>query len=85
MNPYQRKLFKSIDHILWKDWDPLQLYPAAPKDEYQNYTSELFHLKISAASISLLEDKLLELENKILGREGNPERCKKIASIIFNL
>lgn len=38
----QLQLYKGIDDILWKDWDPIGVSPHGPRDEYHTYLLQVF-------------------------------------------
>ena len=85
MTPLQRKLFKSIDEILWKDWDPLDLNGAVPKDEYQNYTPAIFKLKLMGADVDTIAHQLQEFEQNAMGLSHATGKAFKVATQIHAL
>ena len=46
MSPEHKALYKSVDEILWNDWDPIGVNDIAPRDEYQSYVPEIFSMLI---------------------------------------
>ena len=47
----QLQLYKDIDEILWKDWDPIGVSSmGAPRDEYNTYVPQVFKLAIEDAA-----------------------------------
>jgi hypothetical protein len=38
----QLQLYKGIDDILWKYWDPIGVSPHGPRDEYHTYLLQVF-------------------------------------------
>ena len=85
MTPEQKKLYKSIDEILWNDWDPIGVNDFAPRDEYQSYTPPILSLKINGADTETIAKMLYEIETEIIGVTGNMEQCRQVAGKIFNL
>jgi hypothetical protein len=79
-----KELYRAIDEILWKDWDPINVKDLAPRDEYQGYIPEILRMKISGADIDSISKRLYQIETEILGLKGNLEHCKLIAMMIFN-
>ena len=45
----QLQLYKGIDEILWKHWDPIGVSPHAPRDEYHRYLPQVFKLALEDA------------------------------------
>lgn len=85
MTSEHKKLYKAIDEILWKDWDPIGINDIAPRDEYQSYTPTIFGLKINGAGKEAIANKLYEIETVTIGVSGNIDLCRKIAEKIINL
>jgi len=58
--PGKSKIYKLIDEILWKDWDPIGVndIPSA-RDEYQSYTPQVFSLKTANADPEKIAQHLL--------------------------
>jgi hypothetical protein len=48
--PDQLQLYKAIDEILWKDWDPIGVSPHGLRDEYHAYLPEVFKLALEDAA-----------------------------------
>ena len=42
--PRQLELYRAIDEILWRDWDPIGVSKLddSPRDEYQGYVPQAF-------------------------------------------
>ena len=55
----QLQLYKGIDEILWKDWDPIGVSGmGAPRDEYGAYVPEVFKLAIGDAAPQTIAEHL---------------------------
>lgn len=50
--PDQLALYRGIDEILWRDWDPIGVfaYEDAARDEYRGYVPQVFQLALRGAS-----------------------------------
>ena len=81
----ERAIYLAINEILWHDWDPIGVNNIAPRDEYENYTPEIFRLKMSGARTEEIANKLLELEQNTIGMGGGREHCLRVAEKIINL
>lgn len=61
-------LYKKIDEILWKDWDPIGLNDIEDvRDEYQGYTPHIFSLTIHGADKAKIANHLYEIETVNMG------------------
>jgi len=76
-------LCKKIDDILWFDWDPIGINDIAPRDAYQSYVPEIFRLVKSKSDRQEIANRLLKLENEIIGLSGTIENCLTIADKIL--
>lgn len=81
----ERAIYLAINEILWHDWDPIGVNNITPRDEYENYTPEIFRLKMSGARTEEIANKLLELEQNTIGMGGGREHCLRVAEKIINL
>jgi len=46
--PRELELYRAIDEILWRDWDPIGVSEIADaRDEYQGYLPEVFRLALA--------------------------------------
>jgi hypothetical protein len=72
-------LYKSVDKILWNDWDPIGVNDIAPRDEYQSYVPEIFSLLVKNRTDKEIAYRLCEIETETIGVIGNREQCLKIA------
>ena len=78
----QNELYDFIDTLLWEEWDPIGVNDAAPRDEYQSYTPQLFSLAIKGATVHEIADRFTYLEQKMMGLESNEQGCKELAEKI---
>lgn len=79
------ELYRSIDEILWRNWDPIGVNDIATRDEYQCYTPIIFNLKRSGADKETIAKTLYEIETITIGLIGNFEQCSQVAEKIINL
>lgn len=85
MTEKQKILYKAIDEILWKDWDPIRLNDIVDvRDEYQGYTPHIFSLTIQGADKVKIAKHLYEIETRNMGMTGNKLHCEQIAEKILN-
>ena len=80
-------LYKKIERILWKDWDPLGVYNEKDTydDEYNSYVPSIFRLAIEDRDIYKISNHLTELQTISMGMSttfGN-EHDKNIAELII--
>ncbi len=85
MTDEQKHVYKDIDEILWKDWDPIGINDIAPRDEYQSYTPEIFGLKIKGADKEAIAQKLNDIATNRMGLFANIDHCRQVAEKIINL
>jgi len=79
-------LFNVIDHILWKDWEPIgggQL--GIPRDEYSSYVSAIVDAKIGDKSAKEIADILHGFTVNEMGMTGNFQRDLDVALKIVGL
>ncbi len=63
MTEKQKKLYRKIDKILWKDWHPIELNDIDEfRDEYQGYTPHIFTLTIKGADKIKISKYLMKLK-----------------------
>ena len=85
MTEQQTILYKVIDEILWKDWDPIGVNDIEDvRDEYQSYTPRVFSLTIQGANKIKIAEHLYHIETINMGMTGNKEHCEKIAQKIID-
>ena len=80
----QLEVFNKIDHILYNDWNPIGV-PDLPRNEYQDYTSQIFKLKIQGAAKEQMAEYLHKLEKNYMGLKGKMDHCEKIAAMIVEI
>jgi len=86
MTEKQKKLYKAIDEILWKDWDPIGVNNIEDiRDEYQHYTPYIFSLTTDGANKVKTAEHLFKIETVNMGIDGNKIHCEKIAEKILSL
>ena len=86
MTSEQKAIYKSIDEILWTQWDPIGVNDIEDvRDEYQSYTPTIFSMRIHGADKEAIANKLFEIETKTMGVLGNIEHCRKISEQILNI
>ena len=85
MTAEQLTLYKSIDEILWLDWDPIGINKDGIRDEYYGYLPQVFQLKISGASKSEIAKYLDGVVTERMGMESDIEFSEQIADKIIAL
>ena len=75
----QKEIYKSVDEILWNEWDPIGVNDVAPRDEYQSYVPEIFSMLIQNRTDKEIADRLYNIETETIGVLGSREHCLKIA------
>ena len=86
LSPRQKELWKKIQRILWKKWDPIGVYEEYSEwcDEYDCYVPHVFrlavegndHIRIAASLTSTIN------QNIGLGASNNNEHDIKVAKLI---
>jgi hypothetical protein len=85
MTSEQLKLYKSIDEILWSDWDPIGVNKDGVRDEYEGYVPQVFQLKISGANKIEIAKYLYKIVTENMGMESNMKFSERIAAKIIAL
>ena len=85
MTPEQVEMYKTIDDILWSDWDPIGINKIGVRDEYNSYLPQVYQLKVGGATEMEIAKYLDEVVTERMGMESNMEFNKKIAEKIFAL
>ena len=80
MTEGEKDLYKTVDEILWNDWDPIGVNNIAPRDEYQSYVPEIFSMLINSKPEKEIADRLYKIETETIGVLGNREHCSTIAN-----
>ena len=75
MSPEHKALYKSVDEILWNDWDPIGVNDIAPRDEYQSYVPEIFSMLIHNKTEKEIAARLYKIETETSGVFGRRENC----------
>ena len=79
-------LYKDIEEILWKKWNPIGVDNSCDYDEeYKSYVVHILRLKNEGADKHKLSKHLYQLETLSIGLAGNKNRCDEIAQAIFDL
>jgi hypothetical protein len=81
--PDELALYKAIDEILWKDWDPIGVndMPEA-RDEYQSYLPHIFRLAIEGKDAEHISSSLIATIEGNIGLCADKEHCLKVAKKI---
>ncbi|TGM85379.1 hypothetical protein [Leptospira licerasiae] len=77
--------FKKIDDILWFNWDPLGMNDTEHRDEYQDYTADIFNLKRNDASVLQIANHLYDIELNSIGAGRGRKSCIEVAERIYRL
>ena len=65
--PDQLALYKAIDEILWRDWDPIGISGSeGPRDEYHAYLPQVFQLTL-AGDRTRIADYLFTVATERMG------------------
>ena len=67
----QLQLYKGIDDILWKDWDPIGVSPHGSRDEYHRYLPRVFKLALEDAA----PPKIAEYLHKVVTERMELPSC----------
>lgn len=82
----QKKIYDTIDNILWSEWDPIGVNEIEEaRDEYQSYTPEIFNLKLNGADAETISNALREIQTVRIELYNNLENCGHVAQKIFDL
>jgi len=87
MKNEETKLYKSIDEILWNDWDPIGVndFGEDARDEYYGYLPEVYQLKINGATKTEIAKYLDLVVTNRMGMSSNMEHSLNIAEKIVAL
>ncbi|MES9924910.1 MAG: hypothetical protein ABW152_12500 [Candidatus Thiodiazotropha endolucinida] len=84
--PDELELYKIIDEILWKDWDPIGVNDAPEaRDEYQSYLPDIFRLAVEGKDARHIASSLIATVEGNIGLSANKERCYRVAEKIVNV
>ena len=62
-----KEIQEAIREVLYRDWDPLNVCDAGPKDEYDGSIGPLYHLLIRMPSRHTVAHELVKLADGYLG------------------
>ena len=85
INAAQVKLYKTIDEILWFDWDPIGINQEGIRDEYYGYVPEIYQLKVSGSSKLEIAKHLDKIITEKMGMKSDMSHNMQIAEKIFTL
>ena len=79
------KRYKTIDEILWNDWDPIGVndVPQA-RDEYQGYLAHIFRLAVEGKSAEHISSSLVATIEGNIGLSADNESCYRVAEKIVD-
>ena len=78
------KIFRIIDHVVWRKWDPLNLNTRWLRHEYLMYLHEIFSMIKNNESVNVIAKHLQKLEKKQFGYKRKPYReLKKLVRIMM--
>lgn len=69
------------------DWDPIDLFPHAPSDEYHSEIEKIQRLLVATEDLDKLTEGIYEIFVESFGRETfnkSKEECKRIARILLH-
>jgi hypothetical protein len=80
----QNKIYKTIDEILWNDWDPIRVNETEEaRNEYQSYTPQVFSFRINNSDNETIARHLYKIETEIMGLNGDIKKCREVAEKIL--
>jgi len=80
----QLKLYKIIDEILWKDWDPINVNDIEDvRDEYQSYVPHIFRLALEGKNEKQIADSLETTIESEMGLTSSKEQNLAVATKII--
>ncbi|MEW7987067.1 MAG: hypothetical protein AB2805_15870 [Candidatus Thiodiazotropha sp.] len=83
--PDELELYKIIDEILWKDWDPIGVNDAPEaRDEYQSYLPDIFRLAVEGKDARRIASSLIATVEGNIVLSANKKRCYRVAEKIVN-
>ncbi|MGM9510149.1 hypothetical protein ACS5NO_20610 [Larkinella sp. GY13] len=76
----QNQLYNYIDELLWREWDPIGINDCfEARDEYSTYAGQMFSLVVRGAIAEELAQKLLSIEQEMMGLSGNMAKNLELA------
>ena len=77
------RIFRTIDHVVWRKWDPLKLNTRWLRHEYLMYLHVIFSMIKSNESVNIIAKHLQKLEKKQFNYKRKPFReLKKLARMM---
>ena len=81
--PKELELYRAIDEILWRDWDPIGVFGVSgARDEYQRYLPEVFRLALAGDRGGIAEH-LLWVATDRMGLDPQRDRDLAIADLVL--
>jgi IS30 family transposase len=62
-----KEIQDGIREVLYRDWDPLNVCGAGPKDEYDSYVGTIYRVLASSPSREAVARELLKIERESIG------------------
>ena len=82
--PDQMSLYKKIDEILFRDWDPIGVSEfEEARDEYQGYLPQVFKLALDNESPDAIAEYLTLVATERMGMSAAKEYDLKIANLVL--
>ncbi len=85
---YDKRLWREINTILFRDWDPIGVNDEPQcEDEYESYVGGIYRLVVGDADCFKLAEHLARIETESIGLEkpDKEERCRRIAEQLLAL
>ena len=79
------KLWKSINHILWNNWDPIGINDSGPNDEYRGYVPAIVKLLIVNADVKEIATQLHLFAYEDMGLDSTLEANMDVAQKLHEL
>ena len=85
LTPDQLALYKRIDVILWKEWDPCGVSDAPEaRDEYHSYLPQVFGLVMRGCDAKEIAGYLRTVEVERMGLSKYKDNCKEVAEKVLS-
>jgi hypothetical protein len=62
-----KEIQDAIREVLYRDWDPLNVCDAGPKDEYDSYIGAIYRVLASSPSREVVARELVKIESESMG------------------
>jgi hypothetical protein len=62
-----KEIQDAIREVLYRDWDPLNVCDAGPKDEYDSYIGAIYRILASSPSREAVARELVRIESESMG------------------